>query len=89
VRDLEQRIGRAEVRDDQAEIDLPDRPIDIPEDFEEYANLVPTGENIALMAWERLRGPLGGKLARVVVDETRNNRFEHPPAVPTEPASRA
>lgn len=40
VRDLEQRIGRAENRDDQAEIDLPDRPIDIPENFEEYAKLM-------------------------------------------------
>ena len=38
VRDLELRIGRAEARDDQAEIDLPDRPIDIPDDFEEYAH---------------------------------------------------
>ncbi len=49
-------------------------------DVEDYANLVPTGENIALMAWERLRGPLGDKLARVIIDETRNNRFEYPPA---------
>ena len=40
VRDLEQRIGRAENRDDQVEIDLPDRPIDIPENFEEYAKLM-------------------------------------------------
>ena len=40
VRDLEQRIGRAEARSEQAEIDLPDRPIDIPEDFEEYAKLM-------------------------------------------------
>ena len=48
-------------------------------DVEDYANLVPTGENIALMVWERLRGPLGGRLARVTIDETRNNRFEYPP----------
>lgn len=47
-------------------------------DVEDYANLVPTGENIALMIWERLRGPLGGLLERVILDETRNNRFEHP-----------
>ena len=40
VRDLEQRIGRAENRDEQAEIELPDRPIDIPENFEEYAKLM-------------------------------------------------
>ena len=40
VRDLEQRIGRAEARGEQAEIDLPDRPIDVPEDFEEYAKLM-------------------------------------------------
>ena len=37
VRDLEQRIGRSEARGDQAEIELPDRPIDIPDDFDEYA----------------------------------------------------
>lgn len=47
-------------------------------DVEDYANLVPTGENIALMIWERLRGPLGGLLERVILDETRNNRFEYP-----------
>ena len=40
VRELEQRIGRAEKRSDEAEIALPDRPIDIPEDFEEYAKLM-------------------------------------------------
>ena len=40
VRDLELRIGRAELRSDEAEIELPDRPIDIPEDFEEYAKLM-------------------------------------------------
>ena len=40
VRDLEQRIGRAEARGEQAEIELPDRPIDVPEDFEEYAKLM-------------------------------------------------
>ena len=49
VRDLEQRIGRAEARDDQAEIDLPDRPIDIPEDFEEYANLM---FDLTALAWQ-------------------------------------
>ena len=48
-------------------------------DVEDYANLTPTGENIALMVWERLHGPLGGKLVRVTIDETRNNRFEYPP----------
>ena len=40
VRDLEQRIGRAESRSDETEIELPDRPIDVPEDFEEYAKLM-------------------------------------------------
>ena len=40
VRDLEQRIGRAEARGEQEEIELPDRPIDIPENFEEYAGLM-------------------------------------------------
>ena len=59
-------------------------------DVEDYFDLVPTGENIALRVWERLRGPLGGRLTRVVVDETRNNRFEYPPAGRFEhpPASR-
>ncbi len=49
-------------------------------DVEDYANRTPTGENIALMIWERLAEPLGGKLTRVAVDETRNNRFEFPAA---------
>ena len=49
VRDLEQRIGRAEARDDRAEIELPDRPIDIPEDFEEYATLM---FDLLALAWQ-------------------------------------
>ena len=40
VRDLEQRIGRSEARGAAEEIDLPERPIDIPDDFEEYAKLM-------------------------------------------------
>ena len=47
-------------------------------DVEEYSDLVPTGENIARCVWERLVVPLHGLLRRVVVDETRNNRFEYP-----------
>ncbi len=47
-------------------------------DVEDYLDLVPTGENIARRVWERLEGDLGGLLRRVVVDETRNNRFEYP-----------
>jgi 6-pyruvoyltetrahydropterin/6-carboxytetrahydropterin synthase len=46
-------------------------------DVEDYLDLVPTGENIAKMVWERLAEPLGNKLAKVVVDETRNNSFEY------------
>jgi 6-pyruvoyltetrahydropterin/6-carboxytetrahydropterin synthase len=46
-------------------------------DVEDYFDLVPTGENIAKMVWERLAEPLGNKLAKVVVDETRNNSFEY------------
>ena len=46
-------------------------------DVEDYVELVPTGENIALCIWQRLEGPLGGRLKRVIVDETRNNRFEY------------
>ncbi len=49
-------------------------------DVEDYVDLVPTGENIARRVWERLEGDLGGLLRRVVVDETRNNRFEYPAA---------
>ena len=40
VRDVEARVGRLEARGDEAAIDLPDRPIDIPEDFDEYAKLM-------------------------------------------------
>ena len=47
-------------------------------DVEDYLDLVPTGENIAKRIWERLEAPLGGLLRRVVLDETRNNRFEYP-----------
>ncbi len=47
-------------------------------DVEDYFDLVPTGENIAKRIWERLEAPLGGLLRRVVLDETRNNRFEYP-----------
>ena len=46
-------------------------------DVEDYVDLVPTGENIAKRVWERLEGPLGGSLTKIVVDETRNNRFEY------------
>ena len=46
-------------------------------DVEDYVDLVPTGENIARRVWERLAGPLGGKLRKVTLDETRNNRFEY------------
>jgi 6-pyruvoyltetrahydropterin/6-carboxytetrahydropterin synthase len=46
-------------------------------DVEDYYDLVPTGENIAKQMWERLAAPLGGALHRVLLDETRNNRFEY------------
>ena len=46
-------------------------------DVEDYFDLVPTGENMVKRVWERLEGPLGGKLTRVILDETRNNRFEY------------
>ena len=46
-------------------------------DVEDYYDLVPTGENIAKQVWERLAAPLGSTLYRVVLDETRNNRFEY------------
>ena len=47
-------------------------------DVEDYFHLVPTGENIARTIWQRLSGPLAGRLERVILDETRNNRFEYP-----------
>ena len=47
-------------------------------DVEDYVDLVPTGENIAMRVWDRLTRPLGGKLRKVVIDETRNNSFEYP-----------
>ena len=46
-------------------------------DVEDYLDLVPTGENIAKRVWERLEAPLGGRLSRIVLDETRNNKFEY------------
>jgi 6-pyruvoyltetrahydropterin/6-carboxytetrahydropterin synthase len=46
-------------------------------DVEDYFDLVPTGENIARRVWEGLEAPLRGMLRRVIVDETRNNRFEY------------
>lgn len=46
-------------------------------DVEDYLDLVPTGENIAKMIWQRLLDPMDGMLAKVVVDETRNNSFEY------------
>ena len=38
-------------------------------DVEDYFDLVPTGENIAIRVWERLSEPLGGKLTKVIVSE--------------------
>jgi 6-pyruvoyltetrahydropterin/6-carboxytetrahydropterin synthase len=46
-------------------------------DVEDYFELVPTGENIAKRVWQRLDGPLSGRLSRIVLDETRNNKFEY------------
>lgn len=46
-------------------------------DVEDYFDLVPTGENIVKRVWERLAGPLHGKLVKVTLDETRNNSFEY------------
>ena len=40
VRDLEQRIQRSAARGDDAVVELPDRPIDIPETFDEHAKLM-------------------------------------------------
>jgi 6-pyruvoyltetrahydropterin/6-carboxytetrahydropterin synthase len=46
-------------------------------DVEDYFDLVPTGENMVKRVWERLEDALDGKLIKVVLDETRNNRFEY------------
>ena len=46
-------------------------------DVEDYVDLVPTGENMVKRIWERLELPLRGKLTKVTLDETRNNRFEY------------
>ena len=46
-------------------------------DVEDYVDLVPTGENIAMEVWRRLEKPLAGRLTKVILDETRNNRFEY------------
>jgi 6-pyruvoyltetrahydropterin/6-carboxytetrahydropterin synthase len=46
-------------------------------DVEDYVDFVPTGENIAMQVWQRLEKPLAGLLTRVILDETRNNRFEY------------
>ena len=40
VRDLEPRIQRSAARGDDAVVELPDRPIDIPETFDEHAKLM-------------------------------------------------
>ena len=40
VRDVEQRIQRSESRGAESLIELPDRPVDIPETFEEHAKLM-------------------------------------------------
>ncbi len=40
VRDVEQRVQRAEARGAESELALPERPIDIPETFEEHARLM-------------------------------------------------
>ena len=53
--------------------------------MEDYFHLVPTGENIARMIWQRLSEPLAGRIERVTLDETRNNRFEYPAASPVIP----
>ena len=40
VRDVEQRIQRSESRGAESLVELPDRPVDIPETFEEHAKLM-------------------------------------------------
>ena len=47
-------------------------------DVEDYFDLVPTGENIVMRVFERLASPLAPLLCKVVIDETRNNKFEYP-----------
>ena len=40
VRDVEQRVQRSESRGDEAFVELPERPVDIPETFEDHAKLM-------------------------------------------------
>ncbi|KAA3631017.1 MAG: hypothetical protein DWP97_14055 [Calditrichaeota bacterium] len=42
---------------------------------EEFKNLIPTGENIAVVLWEELQEVYEGKLERLSLWETPNNRF--------------
>ena len=40
VRDIEQRVQRSESRGDESFVELPERPVDIPEEFEDHAKLM-------------------------------------------------
>ena len=40
VRDVEQRVQRSESRGDESFVELPERPVDIPETFEDHAKLM-------------------------------------------------
>jgi hypothetical protein len=40
LRDIESRIARAEARTNELALELPDRPVDIPADFEEHVKLM-------------------------------------------------
>jgi hypothetical protein len=40
VRDIESRIQRAEARNAQLEVDLPERPVDIPAEFEDHVRMM-------------------------------------------------
>lgn len=40
VRDIEARIVKAEARTEQLSLDLPDRPVDIPSDFEDHVKMM-------------------------------------------------
>ena len=50
VRDIEERIQRSELRGAESIVELPDRPVDIPETFDEHAKLMLDLQTLAFQA---------------------------------------
>lgn len=51
--------------------------VSLNEDVSEFANIVPTTENVCMDIFRRLQSFPGAKLKRVRVEETSNNSFEY------------